>query len=92
MSNSQIKSIIDRIIRLQEEVDAIKADIREVYAEAKSNGFDKTALGAAVTRIRKREEGKLTALEQAEQERDLYVDAYDGTADATRPHTHEAQS
>jgi uncharacterized protein (UPF0335 family) len=89
MSNSQIKSIIDRILRLQEEVDAAKEAIREVYAEAKGNGLDKTVLGAAVLRIRKREAGKLSAVEQAEEERDLYVAAYDGTVDAT--HTHEAK-
>ncbi len=92
MSTSQIKNLIDRILRLQEEIDWIEEDIREVYAEAEGNGFDKTDLGAAVARIRKRKEGKLSAVEQAEEERDLYVAAYDGTADATRPHTHEAQS
>ena len=44
----QIKSIIERILRLKEEQDALASDIRDVYAEAKSNGHNKTALGQAV--------------------------------------------
>jgi uncharacterized protein (UPF0335 family) len=82
MSNGQLVSIIDRIIRLHEEEEALKQDRREVYAEAKSSGFDKTALGAAVTRIRKN--GKLSDVERVEEERDLMVAAYDGAAS----HTH----
>jgi len=36
----QLKSYIDRIERLESEKSALVADIREVYAEAKGNGFD----------------------------------------------------
>jgi uncharacterized protein (UPF0335 family) len=81
--NSQAASIIARILRLQEERDAITGDIREVYAEAKANGHDKTALGAAIARIRKRDAGKLTAVEEAETIRDLYIAAYDQSASHT---------
>lgn len=37
---SQLRSYIDRIGRLTEEQKALGADIKEVYAEAKSNGYD----------------------------------------------------
>lgn len=36
----QLKSIIDRIERLEEEKAGIAGDISDVYAEAKGNGFD----------------------------------------------------
>jgi len=45
---SQIRAIIERVERLNEEKAALMADIREVYAEAKSNGFDVKVLRAIV--------------------------------------------
>lgn len=36
----RLKSFIERIERLEEEKAALGADIREVYSEAKSTGFD----------------------------------------------------
>lgn len=38
--NNQLKSIIERIERVEEERKALGADISEIYAEAKGNGFD----------------------------------------------------
>ncbi|WP_247997015.1 GapR family DNA-binding domain-containing protein [Brucella tritici] len=49
MSNSRLKSFIDRVLRLKEEEDTIKADIREVYAEMKGEGFDKTVAAGMQT-------------------------------------------
>ncbi|MGE7153136.1 DUF2312 domain-containing protein [Methylorubrum rhodesianum] len=40
----QLKSIIDRVERLEEEKAGIAGDIKDVYAEAKANGFDVKAL------------------------------------------------
>jgi len=40
----QLKSIIERIERLNEEKNALSDDIRDVYGEAKANGFDKRVL------------------------------------------------
>ena len=40
----QLRSLIMRIERLEEEKAAMAADIREVYAEAKGNGFDPKAM------------------------------------------------
>lgn len=55
MTEPQVKSIIERILRLHAESDELAAGIREVYGEAKANGYDKTALGAAVRAIRQRD-------------------------------------
>lgn len=38
--NNQLKAIVERIERLEEEKKTISDDIRDVYAEAKGNGFD----------------------------------------------------
>lgn len=40
LSAEQLKSYIDHIERLEEEKAALTTDIREVFAEAKANGFD----------------------------------------------------
>lgn len=39
VGGNSLKSIVDRIERLNDERDVLGADIREVYAEAKGNGF-----------------------------------------------------
>ena len=48
----QLRSYIERIERLEEEKADIAADVREVYAEAKSNGFD-VKIMRQVLRLRK---------------------------------------
>ena len=55
---SQLQSIIERLERLGEEKDAIAADTKEVYAEAKGNGFDTKAIRKLVV-IRKKDAAKL---------------------------------
>ena len=40
----QLKSIIERVERLDEEIKALNDDKRDVYAEAVANGFDRAAL------------------------------------------------
>lgn len=40
IDKGQLESFIQRIERLNEEKDNITADIKEVYAEAKSSGYD----------------------------------------------------
>lgn len=67
----QLRSLIERIERLEEEKQTIAADIREVYAEAKSHGFD-TKIMRQVVRLRKQD-----SAERQEQEavRDLYLHA-----------------
>jgi len=55
----QLKSIIARLERLLEEVDALKGDIKEVYAEAKANGFDVKVL-RQIIRLRKKDHDERT--------------------------------
>ncbi|MGA8691029.1 MAG: DUF2312 domain-containing protein [Methyloceanibacter sp.] len=56
-AKDQLRAIIVRIERLEEEKAALATDLREVYAEAKGNGFDVKAL-KTVVRIRKQDENK----------------------------------
>ena len=39
-AKDQLKAFVERVERLEEEKKALADDIREVYAEAKGNGFD----------------------------------------------------
>ena len=52
IAQGQLRSIVERIERLEEEKAALAADIKEVYAEAKGNGFD-TKILLKVIRLRK---------------------------------------
>lgn len=67
----QLKSIISRVENLEEGKAAITADIADVYAEAKGNGFDVKAI-KQVIKLR-----KLDASEREEQETilDTYLNA-----------------
>jgi uncharacterized protein (UPF0335 family) len=58
----QLKSIIGRVEKLEEEKVAISADIRDVFAEAKGNGFDVKAI-RQIIKLRKQD-----AQEREEQE------------------------
>ncbi len=58
----QLKAIIGRVEKLEEEKAGISADIKDVYAEAKGNGFDTKAI-KAVIKLR-----KLDASEREEME------------------------
>ncbi|MBQ4084855.1 MAG: DUF2312 domain-containing protein [Alphaproteobacteria bacterium] len=40
VDSARLTSYFDRIERLEEEVKELRADIRDVYSEAKGNGFD----------------------------------------------------
>jgi uncharacterized protein (UPF0335 family) len=52
---AKLKSFVERIERLETEKADLGADIREVYAEAKGNGFD-TKIMRQVIKLRKMEE------------------------------------
>jgi len=49
-SREQLLSIVERIERLAEEKQSIADDIKDVYAEAKGNGYDVKALRAIIRR------------------------------------------
>ncbi len=61
-AKDHLKAFVERIERLEEEKKTIADDVRDVYAEAKANGFDAKAL-RTVVRLR-----KLDADERKEQE------------------------
>jgi len=52
IAKDQLKSIIERVERLEEDKAAIATDIKEVFLEAKGNGYDVKAL-RAIVRYRK---------------------------------------
>ncbi len=85
----QLRSFIERIERLEEEKKGLSDDIRDVFAEAKGNGFD-TKVMRQVIRLRKKEPA-----ERQEEEAilDLYLHALGmaPSADLTRaPESREA--
>jgi len=53
-AKDQLKAIIERIERLEEEKKTLSDDIRDVYGEAKGNGFDVSAL-RTIVRLRKQD-------------------------------------
>lgn len=67
----QLRSIVERIERLEEEKSGVSDDIKAVYAEAKANGYDTKTL-RRVVRLRKQDNN-----DRAEQEAllDLYLSA-----------------
>ena len=79
VAQDQLRAFIERIERLEEEKAAIAGDIKEVYAEAKGNGFDTKVLRKIVS-IRKQDHN-----ERMEQEAllELYMSAL-GMAAAPR--------
>lgn len=50
----QLKSIIERLERCEEEKKSISDDIRDIYSEAKGNGYDVKAL-RTIVRMRKQD-------------------------------------
>ena len=66
-----LKAFVERIERLEEEKASIAGDVKEVYAEAKAQGFD-TKILRKVVALRKRD-----AAERREEEEimDLYLQA-----------------
>ena len=53
----QLRALIERIERLEEEKKTIAEDVKEVYAEAKGNGFDTKAI-RTIIRWRKKDQAK----------------------------------
>ena len=89
MTNSRLKSFIDRVLRLKEEEDTIKADIREVYAEMKGEGYDKTAAGQLVAYLRKVEKKGREEIEAANTVFDLYLNEYENGTVSSHTHARE---
>ena len=69
IAQSQIRSIVERIENLEAEKKTISDDIKEVYDEAKANGFDTKTLRKVVT-LRKKDRAER---EEEEALLDLYL-------------------
>ena len=70
-AQGQLKSIIERIERLEQEKSEIAEQVKEVFAEAKGNGFDVKII-RKVVRIRKQDRAKR---QEEEAILDLYLSA-----------------
>lgn len=73
-AQAQLKTVIERIERLEEDKAAVMADLKEVYAEAKGNGYD-TKILRKVIRLRKQDKAKR---QEEEALIDLYLSAVGG--------------
>ena len=71
LNNNQLKSIIERVERLEEEKKTIADDIKEVYAEAKGSGYN-TKILRQVVRLRKID---INERRESEAILDLYMQA-----------------
>lgn len=71
VAGDQLKAIIERIERLEEEMKALADDIKDVYAEAKANGFDTKILRKVIS-LRKKEPAER---EEEESMLDVYMAA-----------------
>ena len=73
-AQGRLKSFIERIERLEEDKAAIMADLKEVFGEAKGEGFD-TKIMRKVVRLRKQDTAKR---QEEEAILDLYLSAIGG--------------
>jgi uncharacterized protein (UPF0335 family) len=80
VAGDQLRAIVERIERIEEEIKELAEGKKEVYLEAKGNGFDVKIL-REVIRVRKQDQK-----ERDEQESllDVYLQAIQGAAPATK--------
>lgn len=74
-ARGQLISIVERIERLKEEAGGVADDLKEVYSEAKGNGFDIAILRKV---IRRRAQDTAKRLEE-----DALVDLYESAINGT---------
>jgi uncharacterized protein (UPF0335 family) len=80
VAGDQLRAIVERIERIEEEIKELAEGKKEVYLEAKGNGFDVKIL-REVIRVRKQDQK-----ERDEQESllDVYLQAIQGAAPAAK--------
>jgi uncharacterized protein (UPF0335 family) len=71
MQNSEVKSYIDRVERLQEEISDIREDVKDLWLEAKNKGYN-TKLLKQVLKIRK---AGIETYKSESDELDVYLSA-----------------
>ncbi len=74
VAKDRLKSFVERIERLEEEKQALAADIREVYSEAKGTGFDVRVMRQLI-RLRKMDRDDRSQME-------AILDVYERALDA----------
>ena len=70
-AKTRLLSFIERVERVEEEKEALGNDVKEIYAEAKGEGFD-TKTMRQVVRLRKMDRADF---QEAEAQLDLYLSA-----------------
>ncbi|MBR1198847.1 DUF2312 domain-containing protein [Bradyrhizobium sp. AUGA SZCCT0158] len=73
-AKDQLKAIVDRIERLEEEKKTTSDDIKDVYAEAKGNGYDTKAL-RRIVRLRRMDGPQKAAHDEVETIVETYMQA-----------------
>jgi uncharacterized protein (UPF0335 family) len=68
VSSGELRAIIDRIERIEEDMDALKTDRKEIYSEAKETGFDNKII-RKIIRLRKQSKA-------ARQEEQALIETY----------------
>jgi len=68
VAGDQLRAFVERIEKLEEEKQTISDDIKDVYAEAKANGYD-TKIMRTVVRLRKQDSAE-------RQEQEALLDTY----------------
>lgn len=81
VQGDQLKSIVQRIERLEEEKKTVGDDIKEVYHEARANGYDVKVLRKVVA-LRKRD---INERREEEAVLDLYLQAVGESSDGPAP-------
>jgi uncharacterized protein (UPF0335 family) len=76
---SDLRALTDRIMALKDQQDELGSDIRDIYAEAKAAGYDKTALGQAIGTLRRRAKDP-KAFDERSDEVALYLDEIENGA------------
>jgi uncharacterized protein (UPF0335 family) len=68
VSSGELRAIINRIERIEEDMDALKTDRKEIYSEAKETGFDNKII-RKIIRLRKQSKA-------ARQEEQALIETY----------------
>lgn len=81
IAGTQLRSIVERIERVDEEIAELNGDKKEIYAEAKGNGYDVKVLRKVIA-LRKRD---LDERKEEEAVLDLYMQAVGEVRDDSKP-------
>ena len=77
IAGDQLRAIVERIERIEEEIKGLNEDKKEIYAEAKGNGFDVKIL-REVIRLRKQDQ-------KERDEKETLLEVYLKAIESARP-------